>query len=138
MQQVLVSSTSLPGRGASRHPPPAPTQPSLLPEGAYDAVIIGAGPSGSTAGYYLAQGGAKVCMLDKEEFPRDKYCGDAVCTPALRILEDMGVMQQLRDANQCHYADSGGFVSPSGLCYIGEPALRARSYARIGLQAVTV
>ncbi len=58
-------------------------------------------------------------ILDKEHFPRDKYCGDAVCTPALRILEDMGVMQVLRDANECHYADAGGFVSPSGLSYIG-------------------
>ena len=58
-------------------------------------------------------------ILDKEHFPRDKYCGDAVCTPALRILEDMGVMQVLREANECHYADAGGFVSPSGLSYIG-------------------
>ena len=58
-------------------------------------------------------------ILDKEHFPRDKYCGDAVCTPALRILEDMGVMDVLRDANECHYADAGGFVSPSGLSYIG-------------------
>ena len=58
-------------------------------------------------------------ILDKEHFPRDKYCGDAVCTPALRILEDMGVMDVLRAANECHYADAGGFVSPSGLSYIG-------------------
>ena len=58
-------------------------------------------------------------ILDKEHFPRDKYCGDAVCTPALRILEDMGVMDVLREKNECHYADAGGFVSPSGLSYIG-------------------
>jgi hypothetical protein len=38
-------------------------------------------------GYYLAQGGAKVALLDKEHFPRDKICGDAVCTPAIHILE---------------------------------------------------
>ena len=34
-----------------------------------------------------------MAILDKEHFPRDKYCGDAVCTPAIRILNDMGVMQ---------------------------------------------
>ena len=63
--------------------------------------------------------GTQAVILDREQFPRDKYCGDAVCTPALRILEDMGVMAVLRDANECHYADAGGFVSPSGLSYIG-------------------
>ena len=49
-----------------------------LPNGTYDAVIVGAGPSGSTCAYYLARNGAKVALIDKETFPRDKYCGDAV------------------------------------------------------------
>ena len=43
-----------------------------------------------------------------------------VCTPALNILEDMGVLKELVDHNEAHFADSGGFVSPSGLAYIGE------------------
>ena len=42
-----------------------------------------------------------------------------VCTPALNILEDMGVLKELVDNNEAHFADSGGFVSPSGLAYIG-------------------
>lgn len=29
----------------------------------------------------------QVALLDKETFPRDKICGDAVCTPAIHILE---------------------------------------------------
>lgn len=49
-----------------------------LPQGAYDSVIVGAGPSGATCAYYLARNGASVALLDKETFPRDKYCGDAV------------------------------------------------------------
>lgn len=90
-----------------------------LPTDAFDAIIVGAGPSGSTAAHYMAKAGAKVALLDKEHFPRDKYCGDAVCTPALRILEDMGVLQELVANNETHFADAGGFVSPSGLAYIG-------------------
>jgi hypothetical protein len=90
-----------------------------LPADSYDAVIVGAGPSGATCGYYMARGGAKVVMLDKEHFPRDKYCGDAVCTPAIRILDEMGVMKELIDNNEAHFADAGGFVSPSGISYIG-------------------
>lgn len=96
-----------------------PYPQSSLPHGAYDVAIVGAGPSGSTAAFYAAQSGARVALLDKEKFPRDKFCGDAVCTPAIRILEDMGVLQELRDNNEAKFADNGGFVSPSGLSYIG-------------------
>jgi hypothetical protein len=90
-----------------------------LPADCYDAAIVGAGPSGATCGYFMARGGAKVVMLEKEHFPRDKYCGDAVCTPAIRILDEMGVMKELIENNEAHFADAGGFVSPSGISYIG-------------------
>jgi hypothetical protein len=36
-----------------------------------------------------------------------------------RILEDMGVMEELTANNEAKFADAGGFVSPSGLSYIG-------------------
>jgi menaquinone-9 beta-reductase len=35
------------------------------------------------------------------------------------VLEEMGVMQELKDNNEAHFADSGGFVSPSGISFIG-------------------
>jgi len=41
-------------------------------------VIIGAGPSGSTLAYFLAQTGIKVVLIDKEKFPRKKHA-PAVC-----------------------------------------------------------
>jgi geranylgeranyl reductase family protein len=41
----------------------------------YDAIILGAGPAGSTAARKLALSGAKVLLLDKATFPRDKPCG---------------------------------------------------------------
>ncbi|GLI68448.1 hypothetical protein VaNZ11_012869 [Volvox africanus] len=103
--------TSVPARG--------PYTVDTLPTDAYDAVIVGAGPSGAVCAYYMSRGGAKVALLEKETFPRDKYCGDAVCTPAIRILEDMGVLQELIANNEAHFADAGGFVSPSGTSYIG-------------------
>ena len=70
-------------------------------------------------GYYLAKAGARVALLDKEVFPREKVCGDAVCTPAIHILKDMGVIDQLIAEGKAKMADSGGFVSPAGLSYIG-------------------
>ena len=59
-------------------PKSGPFASKQLPVGAYDAVIVGSGPSGSSCAFYLVKAGAKVALLDKETFPRDKYCGDAV------------------------------------------------------------
>ncbi len=44
----------------------------------YDAIVIGAGPGGSTTAQRLASGGADVLLLDRAEFPRDKPCGGGV------------------------------------------------------------
>jgi geranylgeranyl reductase family protein len=52
----------------------------------YDVAIVGAGPAGSTAAYRLATGGARVLLLDKATFPRDKPCGGGVTGRAARLL----------------------------------------------------
>lgn len=44
----------------------------------YDAIIVGAGPAGSTAARRLALDGARVLLLDKARFPRDKPCGGGI------------------------------------------------------------
>lgn len=44
----------------------------------YDAIICGAGPSGSTAAKYMAESGLSVLLLEKSTFPRDKPCGGAL------------------------------------------------------------
>jgi geranylgeranyl reductase family protein len=49
---------------------------------AYDAIVAGAGPAGSTAARLLAQQGARVLLLDKARFPRDKPCGGGVTLAA--------------------------------------------------------
>jgi geranylgeranyl reductase family protein len=52
----------------------------------YDAIVVGAGPAGSTCAYRLASAGASVLLLDRARFPRDKPCGGAVTARALREL----------------------------------------------------
>ena len=52
----------------------------------YDAIVVGAGPAGSTAAYRLASAGASVLLLDRARFPRDKPCGGGVTGRAAKVL----------------------------------------------------
>ena len=52
----------------------------------YDAIVVGAGPAGSTTAYRLARAGARVCLLDRARFPRDKPCGGGLTLRAVRQL----------------------------------------------------
>jgi flavin-dependent dehydrogenase len=68
----------------------------------------------------LAKAGWKVLLLEKKSFPRDKYCGDAVCKSGIEIMQDIGIYQKLVDENKALVADSGGLCSPGGLSFIGQ------------------
>lgn len=57
----------------------------------YDAIVIGAGPSGSSAAYFMARSGAKVAVLEKKQFPRAKTCGDGWTPRAIKVLDDIGI-----------------------------------------------
>ncbi len=57
----------------------------------WDAVVVGAGPGGSIAALVLARAGARVALVDKAAFPRDKACGDLVGPRGVRVLEELGI-----------------------------------------------
>jgi len=61
----------------------------------YDALVIGAGPSGATAAYWLASRGRRVLVVEKKRFPREKTCGDGLTPRAVRQLHDMGLAERL-------------------------------------------
>ena len=52
----------------------------------FDVAIVGAGPAGSTAAYRLARAHARVLLIDKARFPRDKPCGGGLTMRAVRQL----------------------------------------------------
>jgi len=56
----------------------------------WDAIVVGAGPSGIAAAITAHARGKKVLVIDKARFPRDKCCGDGLTTGALRVLEGLG------------------------------------------------
>ena len=63
----------------------------------YDVLVIGAGPSGAAAAYWLAERGRRVLLVEKKRFPREKTCGDGLTPRAVRQLHDMGLADPLSD-----------------------------------------
>ncbi len=57
----------------------------------FDVLIAGAGPAGAVAATLLARGGARVLVLDRARFPRDKLCGDTLNPGALGVLSRLGL-----------------------------------------------
>ena len=55
----------------------------------YDAIVVGAGPAGCVAAFTLAEGGARVALVDKARVGRDKACGDLIGPRGVRLLDDL-------------------------------------------------
>ena len=54
----------------------------------FDAIVVGAGPAGSTTAYRLGRAGARVLLADRARFPRDKPCGGGLTVRAVRQLPE--------------------------------------------------
>ena len=65
---------------------------------AFDAVIVGAGPAGSTAAILLARAGWSVAVVEKQRFPRRKVCGECVAASNLPLLEALGIGADFMEA----------------------------------------
>ena len=57
----------------------------------HDVLVVGGGPAGAAAGFWLAKAGHDVCVLERKAFPRDKTCGDGLTPRAVHQLREMGL-----------------------------------------------
>ena len=85
-----------------------PGQPTPA-EHVYEVVVVGGGPAGSSCGYWLAQAGWDVCVVEKKVFPREKTCGDGLTPRAVRQLADMGLEEALAGSHRFTGLRSFGF-----------------------------
>lgn len=61
------------------------------PRTSFDALIVGAGPAGSTAAIQLARAGWSVALIERQRFPRRKVCGECIAASNLPLLQALGV-----------------------------------------------
>ena len=78
----------------------------------HDVIIIGAGPGGSSAAYFLANKGINVLLLDRSTFPRDKTCGDGLTPRCVAMLDEIGVLSEVEKVS--HRINSARIFSPNG------------------------
>jgi len=99
--------------------------------GVWDALVIGAGPAGGAAATRLAQGGARVLLVDRVALPRGKVCGcclGPMGVGALRAFGAEGVLAGARDVRDVMLVCGGrgaGLAMPP-MAVIGREALDAR------------
>ncbi len=53
-------------------------------------LVIGGGPGGASAAYWLSRNGVDVHLVEKKRYPREKACGDGLTPRAIKQLLDMG------------------------------------------------
>ena len=52
----------------------------------YDVIVVGAGPGGATAAYFLAEAGQRVLLLERDVPPRYKACGGGLSAHMLETI----------------------------------------------------
>ena len=86
--------------------------PAPMSHSDWDAIIVGAGPAGSTCAALLAASGLRILVFEKSKFPRGKVCGDCLNPSCHPILDKLGVARDIECADHAT-ARSVLFVSGS-------------------------
>lgn len=80
------------------------------PEPVWDVAIAGAGPAGGAAAIRAAEAGLSVLLVDRQDFPRDKVCGDFLSPLAVRQLELLGITEDDAFARSNEVGEAAVFI----------------------------
>ncbi len=83
-----------------------------MPPAEWDTVVVGAGPAGTACAGILASHGARVLVLEKSGFPREKVCGDCLNPRCHSLFAKLGIAGDIAAAEQ-GTARFVSFVSPA-------------------------
>ncbi|MGI6560798.1 MAG: NAD(P)/FAD-dependent oxidoreductase [Saccharofermentanales bacterium] len=61
----------------------------------HSVIIVGGGLGGATCAFFCSKLGLDVLMVEKDQFPRDKICGDGLQAPMYPILKEMGILDDV-------------------------------------------
>ena len=79
----------------------------------FDVAIVGGGPAGSSCAAFCAMAGLQSLVLDREEFPREKVCGDCLNPSCWSVLERLALTEKVRDLPHSKLS-SVGFIAIDG------------------------
>ena len=85
---------------------------------AAQVIVVGGGPAGAATAFHLARAGIHVTILDRAHFPRDKPCSEYMSPQASRILDEMGVLEQIERSGAAHLAGMR-VHAPNGTAFQG-------------------
>src|SRR6476619_3064140 len=93
----------------------------------FDVLVVGSGPAGSIAALVLARAGARVALVDKAAFPREKACGDLIGPRGVQLLRDL-----MLDVPHATRVSDMIVVGPTGN-RVRLPAAPGRTYPGYGI-----
>jgi len=77
-----------------------------------DVLVVGGGPAGAAAAFWLSRQGHAVLLVERDRFPREKTCGDGLTPRSIYELAEMGFDFEAPGFHRCRglRAVAGGLV----------------------------
>ena len=121
---------------ASPVPPSSSTRPPRRPQRTMphagdivtEVLIVGGGPAGAAAGYWLARHGHDVTVIERKTFPREKTCGDGLTPRAVHQLDEMGLGRGLERFHRYHGLRATGMGRELELEWPAHPIYPSHGY----------
>jgi geranylgeranyl reductase family protein len=85
-----------------------------MSEHSYDVIIAGAGPAGLSTALKLAGTDLSVALIDKDSFPREKICGDALSASVMNCLKRLlgNIYRDFKDIPDKTPSNGIRFIAP--------------------------
>jgi geranylgeranyl reductase family protein len=93
-----------------------------------DVLVVGGGPAGASAGYWLASSGVDVLVVEKKHYPREKTCGDGLTPRSVRQLEEMGLAEELAPHHRYRGLRANAYGRTIAMSWPSHPDLPSYGY----------